>query len=144
MIKKLKIIMVVAVVFLSGCVQNQKIERKNYYSWENDYGYSQVVKTGNTLYVSGIASNKVTLDGQIEEIYTFIQRILKDYSVDTSAIVKQVIYTTDIEALKSKTALRKSYFKINEYPSSTIVQIERLYEEKHILEVEIVAIITKK
>jgi len=142
MMLKLKIIIVIAVIFLSGCVQNQAIERKHYYSWENDYGYSQVVRTGNTLYVSGIASNKATLDGQIREIYVYIQRILEDYGVDTSAIVKQVIYTTDIEALKGKTALRKSYFKTNEYPSSTIIQIERLYEEKHILEVEIVAVTT--
>ena len=85
MIKKLNIIIVVAVVFLSGCVQNQKIERKNYYSWENDYGYSQVVKTGNTLYVSGIASNKATLDGQIEDIYTFIH-LFKEYSKTTVSI----------------------------------------------------------
>jgi len=140
---RFKTTMIFIAIFLSSCAQNQKIERKNYYSWENEYGYSQVVRAGDTLYISGIASNKSTLDKQIKEIYTYIQRILRDYGVDTSAIVKQVTYTTDIEALKSKTALRKSYFKINEYPSSTIVQIERLYEPNHILEVEVVAIIRK-
>jgi len=54
-----------------------------------------------------------------------------------------LIYTSDIEVLKGKTVLRKSYFKNNEFPSSTIVQVERLYEPNHILEVEIVAIISK-
>ena len=135
--------MIFMVIFLSSCAHDMNIERKHYYPWENEYGYSQVVRTGNTLYISGIASNKPNLDSQIEEIYTYIQRILKDYGSDTSAIVKQVIYTTDIEALKNKTVLRKSYFKNNEYPSSTIVQIERLYEQNHLLEVEIVAIIKK-
>ena len=140
---KLKATIMLVVIFLSSCTHDMSIERKNYYPWENEYGYSQVVRAGNTLYISGIASNKPTLDTQIEEIYTYIQRILKDYGVDTSAIVKQVIYTTDIEALKKQTALRKSYFKSNEYPSSTIVQIEKLYEPSHILEVEVVAIIKK-
>ena len=131
----------ISFLLFASCTHKQTIERKNYYSWENDYGYSQVVKAGNTLYISGIASNKPTLPGQITEIYTYIQTILNDYGVDSDAIVKQVIYTTDIENLKAETALRKSFFNKNKYPSSSIVQIERLYDEEHLLEVEIVAVI---
>lgn len=133
----------IGIILLSSCAQNQAIERKHYYSWENEYGYSQVVRAENTLYISGIASNKPTLPEQIEEIYIYIQRILNDYGVDSDAIVKQVIYTTDIEGLKAVTALRKKFFNKNKYPSSSIVQIERLYDKEHLLEVEIVAVINK-
>jgi 2-iminobutanoate/2-iminopropanoate deaminase len=117
------------------------IERKTYNPWENEIGYSQVVKAGNTLYISGIASNKPTLERQVEEIYSTIQSILNDYSLDASSIVKQVIYTTDIEAYKSLGAAGKKYFKENEYPSSTLVQIERLYSKGRMVEIEVVAYI---
>ena len=129
------------VPLLSACVSSPNIERKHYYAWENDYGYSQVVRAGNTIYVSGIASNKANLPQQITEIYQYINRILKDYGVDSDAIVKQVIYTTDIEGLQAQTSLRKSFFNQDKYPSSTIVQIERLYDVEHLLEVELVVVL---
>lgn len=135
------LLLTIGTLLLTGCAQVQTIERKNYYSWEDDYGYSQVVRAGNTLYISGIASNKADLQGQIKEIYTYVLKILNDYGADSDAIVKQVIYTKDIEALKAETALRKQFFNNNRYPSSSIVQIERLYDEAHLLEVEIVAVL---
>ena len=119
------------------------IERKTYNPRENEIGYSQVVKAGNTLYISGIASNKPTLEKQVEEIYSTIQRILNDYSLDESSVVKQVIYTTDIEAYKSLGSVSKKYFKENTYPSSTLVQIERLYSKEHMVEIEVVAYIDR-
>ncbi|MFT6507105.1 MAG: 2-iminobutanoate/2-iminopropanoate deaminase [Colwellia polaris] len=79
---------------------NQAIERKNYFPWENDTGYSQVVKSDKTLYISGITSEKETFVEQVDDIYTIIKKILADYDVGTDAIVKEVIFTTDIEALK--------------------------------------------
>ena len=134
-------LLLIGMILLVSCAQNQKVERKHYYSWENEYGYSQAVKAGNTLYISGIASNKPTLAEQIEEINSYIQKILSDYGVDSDAIVKQVIYTTDIEGLKAETSLRKTFFNVNKYPSSSIVQIERLYDKEHLLEIEIVAVL---
>lgn len=133
-------ILIISLLLLS-CSTTPTIERKNYYAWENDYGYSQVVKAGNTLYISGIASDKVSFPEQIEEIYQYLNKILQDYGVDSDAIVKQVIYTTDIEAMKAHTELRKQYFNKDKYPSSSIIQVSRLYEKGHFLEVEVVAVI---
>ena len=139
--------MVISLSMICACASitnaDRVIERKTYNPWEKETGYSQVVKAGNTLYISGIASNKPTLEKQVEEIYSIIQNILNDYGLDTSAIVKQVIYTTDIEAYKSLGAAGKKYFKENEYPSSTLVQIERLYSKEHMVEIEVVAYIGK-
>ena len=142
MISKLKLILIFSIIILiSSCSATSNIERKNYYSWENDYGYSQVVKAGNTLYISGIASDKPSFPEQMTEIYIYLNRILKDYGVDSDAIVKQVIYTTDIEKMKTHTQLRKKFFNKNKYPSSSIIQVTRLYEKNHLLEVEVVAVI---
>jgi len=138
------ILNIVGALLLSACSTLPTIERKNYYAWENDYGYSQVVKVGNTLYISGIASDKPSFTEQIEEIYQYAHKILQDYGVDSDAIVKQVIYTTDIEAMKTHTELRKTFFNHHKYPSASIVQVSRLYEKGHFLEVEIVAVLAEK
>ncbi|PKI15955.1 RidA family protein [Colwellia sp. 12G3] len=145
MISNLKTALIVAgTLLVSACTSAPTIERKNYYAWENDYGYSQVVSAGNTIYISGIASDKATFAEQIKEINANINKILKDYGVDSDAIVKQVIYTTDIEGMKAHTKLRKTFFNKDKYPSSSIVQVSRLYEKGHFLEIEIVAVVPNK
>lgn len=131
------------IVFSCPGIAADKIERKMYNPWETENGYSQVVKAGNTLYVSGIASDKPTLEGQVEEIYRLIRNTLRDNGVGMNSIVKEVIYTTDIEAFKKLGVVRKKYFNENEYPSSTLVQVQRLYSPNHMVEVEVVAYIEK-
>ena len=125
--------------FVGLACGEDKIERKMYNPWEAEIGYSQVVKAGNTVYISGIASDKPTLEEQVEEVYLLIQNALKDNGLDMSSIVKQVIYTTDIEAYKKLGSASKKYFNENEYPSSTLVQVERLYSSSHMVEIEVVA-----
>jgi len=128
-------------VFLFGCATtNQPIERKNYFPWENDTGYTQVVKSNNTLYISGITSEKETFENQIDDIYTIIKKILADYDVGTNSIVKEVIFTTDIEGLKSAIPTRKAHFN-GKYPSSSWVEVKRLWSKAHLLEVEIVVVL---
>lgn len=128
-------------VFLFGCVStSQPIERKSYFPWESDTGYSQVVKSNNTLYISGITSEKATFENQIDDIYTNIKKILADYNVGTNAIVKEVIFTTDIEGLKKAIPTRKAHFN-GIYPSSSWVEVKRLWSKSHLLEVEIVAVL---
>ncbi|GIU05310.1 enamine deaminase RidA [Shewanella sp. c952] len=128
-------------ILLCGCITtNQSIERKNYFPWENETGYTQVVKNNNTLYISGITSEKVSFENQVDDIYTNIKKILSDYNVGTDAIVKEVIFTTDIEKLKSSIPIRKAHFD-GKYPSASWVEVKRLWSESHFLEVEIVVVL---
>jgi 2-iminobutanoate/2-iminopropanoate deaminase len=127
-----------------GCAQHNHIERRIYNSWERDIGYSQVVKLGDTLYVSGITSGADNFDDQLAEIYATILGILNDYGTDSNAILKEVIYTKDIEALKRAISVRKRYYNDDFFPAATWVQIDRLYMEGHLLEVEIIAYVPKK
>lgn len=125
-------------IFLFGCVStDQVIERKNYHSWENDIGYSQVVKANNTLYISGITSEETTFENQVNDIYSTLKKILSDYNVGTNAIVKEVIFTTDIEKLKASIPTRKAHFG-DTYPSSSWVEVKRLWSKTHLLEVEVI------
>jgi 2-iminobutanoate/2-iminopropanoate deaminase len=134
---------ILLVSFSCPGIAADKIERKMYNPWEAEIGYSQVVKAGNTLYVSGIASDKPTLEGQVEEIYRLIRNTLKANGLGMNSIVKQVIYTTDIEAYKKLGSVVKKHFAENEYPSSTLVEVQRLYGSNHMVEIEVVAYIEK-
>jgi 2-iminobutanoate/2-iminopropanoate deaminase len=137
------ILILTGTLLVSACSSAPIIESKHYYSWENDYGYSQIVRARNTIYISGIALDKPSFPEQIEEIHKYINQILNDYGVDSDSIVKQVIYTTDIDGMKTHTKLGKTFFNKNKYPSSPIVEVNRLYEKGHFLDVEVVAVITK-
>lgn len=128
----------ISVMLLHGCASTQEsIERKNYFPWEDDTGYAQIVKHGNTLYLSGITSEKKRFDDQIDDIYGLIKNMLADHGVGMEAIVKEVIYTTDIEGLKAAIATRKAHFN-GQYPASSWVEVKRLWSPTHLLEVEVV------
>ncbi len=125
-------------IFLFGCsAVEQVIERKHYQSWEKDIGYSQVVKANNTLYISGITSEEATFENQMDDIYNTIKKILADYNVGTSAIVKEVIFTTDIEKLKASIPNRKAHFN-GKYPSASWVEVKQLWRQSHLLEVDVI------
>ena len=127
-----------AMMSLSACADNQ-IKRKVYNPWEAEIGYSQVVVAGNNVYLSGIASDKPTMEGQVREIYSLIQNTLRDQGLGMEHIVKQVIYTTDIESFKKLGKVRKEKFPNNQYPSSTLVEVKRLYSPNHLVEIEVIA-----
>jgi 2-iminobutanoate/2-iminopropanoate deaminase len=69
---------------------------------------------------------------------------LADYNATTSDIVKEVIYTTNIDELIAAKAERKKYFANNEYPASTWVQIERLYSPDMKVEIDVTVQIPQK
>lgn len=137
-IKKLMIASVLMQISFSAYCDNQ-IERITYNPWEAEIGYSQVVIAGNTLYLSGIASNKPTMKEQVNDIYSLIQNTLQDNGLGMEHVVKQVIYTTDIESFKNLTTVRKEWFPDGKFPSSTLVEVRRLYSPKHLVEIEVVA-----
>ncbi len=119
-------------------------DRKHIFPWEKQVGYSQVVKVGNTLYLSGITSSEKTLKGQLVDIYQNIEKILAEYQLNMDHIVKEVIYTTDIEKLKTATVSRKSFFKNGLYPASSWVQVERLFNPEQVIEIEVIVEIPAK
>ncbi|MEP1743535.1 MAG: RidA family protein [Kangiellaceae bacterium] len=113
-------------------------DRKHVFTWEKQVGYSQVVQVDNTLYFSGITSSKKTLKGQMVDIYQIIEKILAGYQLNMDHIVKEVIYTTDIEKLKAETAARKAFFSNDRYPASSWVQVERLFNPNEMIEIEVI------
>lgn len=114
------------------------LERKHYHELEQPLGFAQVVRKGNTLYVSGIGSAGTTMVEQVDGVYRAVQKILDDYKASPSDVAKEVIYTTDIEAFKNANTVRKQFYVDGQYPSSSWVQVVRLFYPEMQVEVEFV------
>ena len=125
----------------------QKDITKEKWHWDNKLkqdttaGYVQVIKVDNMLYISGAVSTEVTPEG-ITQVYRALERSLKSFGAGFQHVVKENLYTTDIEAMKKYNYARKAFYK-GDFPAATWIQVVRLYMPEAKLEVELVAHLPK-
>ena len=127
---------------LFGQSQKPAIEKEKYHhnkEVEEALGYTQAVKTGNTIYISGIPSGG-DVSTQIQNVYQALQKVLENYGLGFEHVVKENLYTTDMEGIKQHLELRKSFYK-NDYPAATWVEVKGLYDPSLKLEVELIAVV---
>ncbi|TDO28718.1 RidA family protein [Sediminibacterium goheungense] len=141
------IILVVAclITFQLLSAQTNNIEKKKFHfgaSQDTAAGYAQVVKADNVLYVSGTVATSITA-ASIERIYQTIEKSLNHFGASLQNVVKENLYTTDIEAMKAHNEVRKKMYK-GDYPAATWVQISRLYMPEAKLEIEVIAHLPKE
>jgi 2-iminobutanoate/2-iminopropanoate deaminase len=128
---------------LSAMAQQPAPITKEKWHWDNPLkqdtsaGYVQTVKVGNVLYISGAVAREVNPDG-ITRVYKALERSLNSFGATFQNVVKENLYTTDIEAMKTHNAARKVFYK-GDFPAATWVQISRLYMTDAKLEVELIA-----
>ena len=118
--------------------------KKDKFNWgrgeqDTTAGYAQAVKAGNVIYISGTVSRDVTPEG-IKRVYDALEKTLQYYGATFQNVVKENLYTTDIEAMKQYNYVRKAYYK-SDFPAATWVQISRLYVAEARLEIELVAML---
>ncbi len=140
------IILFQAAFLLTLQAQNNDI-KKDKWHWDNALkqdtgaGYVQVVKVDNVLYLSGAVAREVTPEG-ITNVYKALERSLKSFGATFQNVVKENLYTTDMEAMKKYNDARKVFYK-GDFPAATWVQISRLYMHDARLEVELIAHLPK-
>lgn len=100
-------------------------------------GYAQVVKSGKVIYISGIPTNDLSPKG-ISGVYERLNQCLKAFGATSKNVVKETLYTTDIEAMKKYNGARKAFYK-DDFPAASWVQVNRLYEPDAKLEIELIA-----
>lgn len=119
---------------------------KEKWHWDNSAnqsesaGYAQVVKVGNTIYISGVPTSDLSPEG-ITELYKTLEQCLNAFGATPKDVVKETLYTTDIEEMKKHNNARKSFYQ-GDYPAASWVQVSRLYESNAKLEVDLIAEIT--
>jgi enamine deaminase RidA (YjgF/YER057c/UK114 family) len=138
------IIALVLILFNSTFLIAQKNEiKKEKWHWDNKLkqdttaGYVQVIKVDNVLYISGAVATEVTPEG-ITSVYHALESSLKSFGATFQNVVKENLYSTDIEAMKKYNYSRKLFYK-NDFPAATWVQVSRLYMPDAKLEVELIA-----
>ena len=126
--------------------QNNDIKKEKWH-WGNalqqdtSAGYVQVVKVENVLYISGAVARDVTPDG-ITRVYQSLERSLKSFGATFQNVVKENLYTTDMEAMKRYNDARKVFYK-GDFPAATWMGVLRLFMGDAKLEVELIAHLPK-
>jgi enamine deaminase RidA (YjgF/YER057c/UK114 family) len=115
--------------------------------YEKDFGYSQAVLIDKTLYVSGSVSVDANgrlvaagdMAGQMRAAYANIRRTLAAHGADFDEVVKETIYTTDMDALLKSSDVRFEYYDKERLPTVSWVQVQRLVDPGFLVEIEVVA-----
>jgi 2-iminobutanoate/2-iminopropanoate deaminase len=144
--KQLLLTAILPMVFLCVSYAQDKNIQKQKFNWgRNDQdttaGYAQAVRVDNVIYISGTVARDVTPEG-IRHVYEGLQRTLQHYGATFQNVVKENLYTTDIEAMKRYNDTRKAFYK-GDFPAATWVQIPRLYMYDARLEIELIAHLPK-
>ena len=126
-------------------------ERQNISSgtpWEKKYGYSRAVRVGDTVHVAGTTASDE--QGQVHGVgdpyeqarYTFekIERALNEAGASLSDVVRVRMYVTDISHAEEFGKVHGEFFR-EIRPVSTMVEISRLIDDEHLIEIEIDAIV---
>ncbi|HYF32677.1 MAG TPA: RidA family protein [Chitinophagaceae bacterium] len=124
--------------------QNNNIQKQKFHfgrEQDTTAGYAQAVKVDNVLYISGTVARGDAATA-LKGIYTQLERTLKQYGATFQNVVKETLFTTDIEAVKQANHVRKPFYK-GDFPAATWVQISRLYMAEVIIEVELIAHLPK-
>ena len=93
------------------------------------------------LYISGTVALYI-MPEDITRVYQNLERTLQFYGATFQNVVKENLYTTDIEAMKKFNYARKAFYK-GDFPAATWVQISRLFMADAKLEVELIAHLPK-
>ena len=116
--------------------------------WEQQYGYSQAVKVGDTIYIAGQVShddgaNVVgvgEMETQMRQAYANVAKLLKEYGADMDNVVEEVLYVTDMEsAFTARVNCHEEVFGGFPSVASTIVQIGRLAFPEFLIEIKCIA-----
>ena len=109
--------------FSTGCLAQSDSISKNKFHWggatsDTSAGYAQAVLVDHVLYISGTVGMGTTMAEQIRSIYQGIERTLKNFGLSFQHVVKENLYTTDIEAVKQHNNIRKRFYN-GDYPAAT-------------------------
>ena len=118
---------------------------------EKGFYYAQAVRAGNTLYISGCvswdAAGNVVGEGdmkaQVKAVYTDLKETLAAHGASFRQVIKENVFTTDMEALEANNDLRMKFYidDGSAPPASTWIGCTALAVPGLMLEVECIAVL---
>ncbi len=116
--------------------------------WEEQYGYSQAVKVGDTIYISGQVSHdddgnilgEGDMEVQMRAAYVNVVKLLEQYGASIENVVDEIVFVTDIDAaFGARVKMKDEVFSGSPVLASTIVQIDRLAFPQLMVEIRCIA-----
>jgi enamine deaminase RidA (YjgF/YER057c/UK114 family) len=128
--------------------------------WEEQYGYAQAVKVGDTVYVSGQLSHdddgnmvapapldqagRITDHGnmgpQMAQSYANIKKVLESVGAAMDDIVEEVVYVTDMDAAFAVAGeVRRTAYGGRPVVASSILMTPRLAFADQLIEIKVIA-----
>ncbi|MEW1750125.1 RidA family protein [Streptomyces angustmyceticus] len=113
---------------------------------ESDFGYSQAIKSGELIHVSG----QLSLDeageflhaddfaAQLTQTYTNVDRVLDHYGVTRKQVVSQVLYVVDLRQNAAATAEGNLAYFGDHRPASTVLGVTELTFPGQVIEISFV------
>jgi enamine deaminase RidA (YjgF/YER057c/UK114 family) len=114
-----------------------KTEKYQAGPWEDEYGYRAAVRVGDTLHISGV-TGKGPVPDAVKHVYTVLGKILARHGLNFSHVVKETVFTTDLDALKAAKDVRLPFYR-GDYPAASWIGVSRLFQPDYVIEVELTA-----
>lgn len=110
--------------------------------------YSDAVRAGNTIYVSGQASldangnlvGRGDVVAQTRQTLENMKTVLAAAGATLDDVVKVTVYLANRDDRPKVNEVRKEYFKANR-PASTLIEISRFAIEGMLIEIEAIAVV---
>ena len=117
-------------------------------TWEQEYGYSQAVKVGDTIYLSGQVSHddegnvlgEGDMEVQMRAAYANVGKVLAQFGAAMENVVDEILFVTDMDAaFGARVKMKDEVFSGAPVVASTIVQIQRLAFPQLMIEIRCIA-----
>ncbi len=116
--------------------------------WEKEYGYSQAVKVGDTIYLSGQVSHddkgnvlgEGNMEVQMRAAYANVEKVLAQYGASMDNVVDEILFVTDMDAaFAARVKMKQEVYSGSPILGSTIVQIQRRAFPQLMIEIRCIA-----
>ena len=116
--------------------------------WEEQYGYAQAVKVGDTIYLSGQVSHddegnilgEGDMEVQMRAAYANIVKVLAQYGAAMENVVEETLFVTDMgAAFEARVKMKDEVYAGAPVVASTIIQIQGLAFPEFMIEIRCTA-----
>lgn len=119
--------------------------------WEDSFGYSRAVRTGNQIFVSGTTASAKDgstvavrdAGGQARFALGKIEAALSELGASLSDVVRTRIFVVNIDQWEEIGHVHIEFFG-NVRPAATLVEVSRLINPDHLVEIEVDAVVSSQ
>ncbi|ASQ92105.1 MULTISPECIES: RidA family protein [unclassified Streptomyces] len=113
---------------------------------ESDFGYSQAIKSGDLIHVSGQLSldeageflSAGDFTAQLEQTYVNMDKVLDHYGVTRNQVISQTLYVVNLRQHATATAEGNLAYFGDHRPASTVLGVTELTFPGQVIEISFV------